>query len=121
MPLAQAWATALVPPPAVPAATTIRSAASGACLAMPPASTTNAWVRWLAGGDVALLLFNTGAAPASVTCDAACFAAIGGPPAWTARDVLARADAGIITAAQGFTSAALPARGGSLLLRLTPM
>lgn len=119
--LAQAWASNLSST-ASPGVTTLRSPATGACLAAPAVATsTNVWARFLANGDVALLLLNAGAAPAAVRCDAACFAQLGAAAAWRARDVWEHADAGIITAAQGYTSPPLEPVGGSLLLRLTPV
>ena len=87
------------------------------------AGATNVWARWLADGDVALLLFNVGTGAATVSCDPACLESLGaGPTArWTARDVWLQADAGIVDAQKGFVSSLLPASGGSLLLRLTPL
>ena len=122
LPLAQAWATNLTAASPAGAVTTIRGA-DGACLgvAAEGAGTTNVWARWLANGDVALLLFNLGAAAAPVACDAACLASLGPAARWAARDVWARADAGVVDARAGFVSAPLPPSGGSLLLRLTPL
>ena len=118
--LEQRWLTN-VTAPAEPATTTLRNAASGACLSASAASATNVWVRWLASGDVAVLFFNAGASSAAVTCDAACFARVGAAGAvWAARDVWTHEDAGRIEAAAGFTTPPLAAVGGSLLLRLTP-
>ena len=121
LPLAQAWATNLSAASPAGAVTTIRGG-DGACLgvAAEGAGVTNVWARWLANGDVALLLFNVGTAAAPVACDAACFAQLGPAARWAARDVWQRADAGILDAQAGFVSAPLPPGGGSLLLRLTP-
>ena len=120
IPLAQSWTTNLTGG-GTAEVTTIRSA-DGACLGVAPdgAGTTNVWARWLANGDVALLFFNVGSQDAPVTCDAACFASVGGGKIWTARDVWARADAGVVDAEKGFVTAPLSAAGGSLLIRLTP-
>ena len=118
--LNQTWLTSL-PPQGAPSGTvtTLRSAGSGQCLAAPTFGVTNAWVRWLANGDIALLLFNTGAPGTVARCDAACFGAFaGGVATWRARDVWARTDAPNITSAEG-VAAVLPS-WGSLLLRLTP-
>ena len=118
--LAQSW-TSNLSDTAAPGVTTLRSPA-GACLAAPAVvSSTNVWARFLANGDVALLLFNAGARAARVICDAACFAQLGDAAAWRARDVWAHADAGTLISAEGFTTAPLDAVGGSLLLRLAPV
>jgi alpha-galactosidase len=102
--------------------------ADGQCLGSPlggdSASGANVWARWLANGDVALLLFNAGLSPADAICDAACLgAALGaaGHAQWRARDVWRRADAGVVTVAEGVRAAGLAAQGGTLLLRLTPL
>ena len=118
---AQAWAHTLAPGAA---GQTVLRGADGRCLAPAPSGAWNVWARWLAGGDVALLLINFGAAPAAVACDAVCMASLqrqGAPPpaAWVARDVWARAGAGTLLPS-GYVSPVLPAEGGTLLLRLTP-
>lgn len=120
--LAQVWRTNISAASPAGAATTIRGG-DGACLGVPleGAGVTNVWARWLSNGDVALLLFNVGTTAAPVACDAACFSMLGSASKWSARDVWARAPAGEIDAQKGFVSAALPASGGSLLLRLTPL
>jgi hypothetical protein len=124
--MAQAWATnvSAASPSGMP--TTLRGGAAGNCLGVGAdgEGTTNVWARWLADGDVALLLFNVGAAAAAVACDASCLAQLGGGPAarWSAQDVWLNAPAGVVVGAQGFvTPTALPPSGGSLLLRLTPL
>ncbi len=108
--LEQAWALA---------GGTIRNAATGLCLAPPaPAQRGNVWARWLAGGDVALLFFNFDDEAADVACDAGCLAAAGVTGVRAARDVWAQADAAPVDAAAGVVARALPAAGGSLLLRV---
>jgi alpha-galactosidase len=116
LPLAQAWTTNVSA-----GVTTIRGD-SGACLGVgvDGAGTTNVWARWLAGGDVALLFFNLGANATTVECDAACFERVGCAGKWAARDVWARADAGVIETGSGYVTGVLAAAGGSVLLRLTP-
>jgi hypothetical protein len=100
----------------------LRSSASGACLAAPAQiGTTNVWARWLQDGDTALLLFNVGHEPAAVSCDLQCLAQLAGKGPWAARDVWQRQGAFIILANATYTSPELPADGGSLLLRLTPL
>ena len=126
IPMAQMWATNVTARSPGGALTTLRGGAAGNCLGAPAegAGTTNVWARWLANGDVALLLLNVGASAAVVSCDSSCLGMLGGGPAarWSARDVWARAPAGVVVGAQGYTTpAALPASGGSLLLRLTPL
>ena len=117
---AQTWAHTLAP--GAPGTTVLRGA-DGRCLAPAPSGVFNVWARWLAGGDVALLLINFNAVPAAVACDAVCMASLprqGAPPAaWAARDIWARAAAGTLLPS-GYVSPLLPAEGGSLLLRLTP-
>ena len=124
--MSQAWTTNLSASSPAGSSATLRGGAAGNCLGVSAeaAGTTNVWARWLANGDVALLLFNVGAGAAAVTCDVSCLAQLGGGPAarWAARDVWARADAGVVDGAQGYTTpSALPAAGGSLLLRLSPL
>ena len=125
----QAWVTTLPPGASAPVNTTVmlQGGGQGACLAPAPQASFNVWARWLANGDVALLLVNFAPQPASVVCDAACMGAVGGggstpqpPPGstWKARDVWARAPAPDVPVA-GFTTPLLPANGGSLLLRLS--
>ncbi len=122
LPLAQLWITNITAASPAGAVTAIRGG-GGECLgvAAEGAGATNVWARWLSGGDVALLLFNLGAAAARVACDAACFANLGPAARWSARDVWQRADAGVVESQAGFVSAPLPPSGGSLLLRLTPL
>lgn len=122
--VSQTWQTG-VPGGGVAANTTIRGV-NGSCLAPAALSTFNVWARWLSNGDVALLLINFGPAPAAVSCDAACMAALAAPRlvpppvAWSARDVWLQQPAGTITQAEGYTSPLLPSEGGSILLRLSP-
>jgi len=118
---AQSWATT-IPSSATPTNTTVRGA-GGLCLAPAAQSNFNVWVRWLANGDVALLLVNFSPEPASVTCDAECMSAVVAgspqpPAAWKARDVWDRVSVADVPQS-GFTSGVLPASGGSLLLRLS--
>jgi hypothetical protein len=115
--------------------TTLRSTLDGTCLASPPAgsgagaSLTQVWARWLDGGDVALLLFNSDpSTPRSVSCDSGCLAFLAEvmgraapPTTWRARDVWAQQDAGTIDGASGYVSPVLAEGGGSELLRLTPV
>ena len=102
----------------------LRNTATQQCLgsAQGGVGAGNVWARWLAGGDVALLFFNTGRGAANVTCDAACLGgALGGAAAqWRARDVWRRADAGVVRVAEGYTAVGLAPQGGTLLLRLSP-
>ena len=118
---AQAWVHTLAP--GAPGETVIRGH-DGLCLAPSPSGAWNVWLRWLEGGDVAILFINFGTLPAAVACDTACMASLPRqgtqPPAvWKARDVWARADFGTLLPS-GYVSPVLPADGGSLLLRLTP-
>jgi hypothetical protein len=118
----QSWAHTLAP--GVAGQTVLRGA-DGRCLAPAASGAFNVWARWLACGDVALLLINFGAVPAAVTCNAACMASLPRqgvlpPTAWAARDIWARAAAGTLLPS-GYVSPMLPADGGSLLLRLTPV
>jgi alpha-galactosidase len=125
---AQVWETNIEP--AVAGTTRIKGGASGECLGAPTegATSTNVWARWLENGDVALLLFNLGDTPTTVTCDPACLGRLqplGDSPAalrWSARDTWTHAAVGTVDSAKGFTTpSALPASGGSMLLRLTPL
>jgi len=105
--------------------------AGGGCLGAAPAADDNVWARWLAGGDVALLLVNlrvAGAPAAPVACSADCLASLAtsrgrAPPAggWRVRDVHARTDNGTVAAGDDLVTPPLEAGGGSVLLRLTPM
>ena len=113
----QAWATT-VDPVARVSHTVIRGA-DGTCLCAPRGNTTNVWARWLANGDVAVLLFNVGPAPAAVVCDGACMAALGPAPLWKVRDVWAHTDNGTVGSG-GFATPLLAPGAGSVLLRLTP-
>jgi len=121
---AQAWRVA--PAPGGGAGAVTLAAADGSCLAAAPPADDNVWARWLAGGDVALLLVNLrapGSPPARVACAPACAAALArgrAPPrAWRVRDVFARTDNG--TFAGAYESPPLEADGGAVLLRLTPV
>ena len=127
---AQGWATAAAADPSQPTVTTIESqVAGGGCLGAPTFTSSNVWARWLAGGDVALLLVNMGAEPAAVVCLAVgCLdtlsAARGLPDpvgGWTVRDVWLRQDSPSIGPGADFKSPILPAEGGSLLVRLSPV
>ena len=123
--VSQSWVTAIPGGGGSVANTTLRGA-GGDCLAPAPLTPSNVWVRWLANGDVALLMINFGGSAAAVSCDAACMAAVAqprpGPPPtqWLARDVWLHAPVGTISQAAGYTTPILPAAGGSMLLRLTP-
>ena len=74
------------------------------------------WQRELTGGAWALLLFNNGMAPATLTCDGACWARMGWPAgaAVSVRDVVARSDNG--TATGGFS--ATVRTNGTVLVKL---
>ena len=114
--------TSVPPGASAPVNTTVmlQGGGQGACLAPAPQASFNVWARWLANGDVALLLVNFAPQPAAVACNAACMGAVGGGggSTWKARDVWARAPAPDVPVA-GFTTPVLPANGGSLLLRLS--
>ena len=105
------------------ATTFIRSVASGKCLGSTSFGVTNVWARWLANGDVALLLFNVGAAGATVACDANCLASLqptgaSAVSSWHVRDVWGRAPKPDIVATTGYVTPPLPS-WGSQLLRLS--
>lgn len=101
----------------------LMSLADNSCVGVPAAlpDTTNVWGRALADGSVALVFVNNAPAQGVVTCDAACFAAIGVAPSTDlhVRDIRARADVGTITASQGY-AATVPGGGASAMLRFTP-
>ena len=80
---------------------------------------TNVWARELHDGSHALVFLNAGSSQASVTCDAACFAAIGVDPArnYTVDDLWNDVPQGTITNAT-FTAVDLPADGGHLMIRV---
>lgn len=104
--------------------TTIRSVASGKCLGSTSFGVTNVWARWLANGDVALLLFNVGPAGGTVACDVKCFASLQPTgdhvvSSWHVRDVWARTSKPDIATAAGYVTPPLPS-WGSQLLRLSP-
>jgi alpha-galactosidase len=89
--------------------------APGARVALDDARGTQVWAKRLAGGDVAVLLINTGAAAQAV---AVAWPALGWPAAANAsvRDLWAHAELGY--AVGGWTAAAV-APHGNALLRLT--
>jgi hypothetical protein len=123
--VSQVWQTTV--PGGGPAANTTIKGFNGTCLMPAPLLSYNVWARWLSNGDVALLLVNFAVSPATVSCDAECMATVVAPRAtlppqvWSARDVWEQRDAGTIMQSVGYTSPALPADGGSILLRLTPI
>jgi len=117
----QIWKTSISPTSPSGTRTTIQGSGE-TCLgvSIEGATSTNVWARWLENGDIALLFFNVGSTSATVTCDAGCFAQIGGTTAqWTARNVWTREQEGVIISANGY-STTLQRDGGTKLLRLSP-
>jgi len=105
---------------------------SGLCLtavAVPADSCTNVWGRRLQGGAAAVVLFNNGpaGANATVTCDAACLAAVGispttAPRGVAVRDLWAHADLPPLPAGAPFVlAAAVPGDGAVAAFRLEPL
>lgn len=97
---------------------------SAKCLsAVPPkGSCTNVWGRKLSDG-YALAFVNNGPSPATVACDATCFAALNVTSATTAlkvRDLWNHADLGIISAPFSF-SKLVAASGTATAYKLTPV
>ena len=93
------------------------------CLAfasVPPSICTNVWGRKLSTG-YALGLVNNGDAPANITCDSACFAAMNvtGTSALKVRDVWAHAEVASLTPPYSFT-ASVNGSGFAGLFTLTP-
>ena len=120
----QQWQVSISAAHAHAGMTQIRSAASGTCLGAPTFGVTNAWARWLANGDVALLLFNVGRAGARSACDSTCMAALtpSGPQVrrWHVRDAWTRIAAADINTAVGYTTPPLPSWGSELTPHRTP-
>eukprot|EP01065_Artemidia_motanka_P037879 TRINITY_DN46782_c0_g1_i1.p1 TRINITY_DN46782_c0_g1~~TRINITY_DN46782_c0_g1_i1.p1 ORF type:complete len:417 (+),score=88.14 TRINITY_DN46782_c0_g1_i1:63-1253(+) len=83
---------------------------------------TNVWARPLSGGRFAMVLINTGAAAADVTCDAACFAQIGVKPGnhVAAKDLWHTGHAVPDITNASFTAVGLAPQGGHMMLLLTP-
>jgi hypothetical protein len=67
------------------------------------------------------VLLNNGGGDANVTCDAACFAALGAPAgtSYTLRDLWAHADLGVLSPPLTRT-VAVPSSGQSRAFKLTP-
>jgi hypothetical protein len=80
---------------------------------------TNVWARPLSDGSAAVFFLNAHLLfPATVTCDAACFAA-GGWKSVAVRDLWKHLDLGNFTGS--FAAKNLPPRGGSATYRFTPI
>ncbi len=73
------------------------------------------WVRPLQGGSMAVVLVNFATQPATVACDATCFATLGITRA-AVRDLWQHRDLGVM----GAVSMVVPADGASVMLRLSP-
>lgn len=109
------------------ATSTIRGGLGGAqaCVTPGAINATNVWGRPLADGSWALTFVNAGDLPSDITCSLAngCLAATG----WEAgqmlhlRDLWARAPIANVTATVGYTATAVPASGGVVMLRATPL
>lgn len=97
--------------------------ADGGCVTVKATPTcTNVWGRLLADGSVGLVVINNFANTTTVTCNAACFAALGLPAGATymARDLWAHANiSGVVDPTKGFDALVLGG-GGSALFRLFP-
>jgi len=95
--------------------------AAGTCVGAAPRDDANVWARRLAGGDVALLFINNGAAPRAVACDAACCAAAGLPlgAPLAVRDLFARTDNGTASCAGAGLAFDVPAGGASVFVRVS--